>query len=100
MSRISPGLCEFLSPGQTDWHDFLPNPQGYYAARVPKFRPAPRRVAWGVGLCPFHGGGNTDILLMVALMHGAWNCSSTCGGAGLKKQTSKGTDSPKCPSPR
>jgi hypothetical protein len=79
MTELSSELSDFLSPGHAYWHDFLPNPHGYYAARVPKFAHAPRRVPWGVGLCPFHGNDNTDILLMVDLMHGTWHCSSTCG---------------------
>lgn len=83
MSDISPGLSDFLSPGHADWQDFLPNPHGYYVARVPKFGSAPRGVAWGVGLCPFHGDGNTHSLLMVNLMHGAWDCSSTCGSGDM-----------------
>ena len=79
MSDISPGLSDFLSPGHADWQDFLPNPHGYYAARVLKFAQAPHGVPWGIGLCPFHGDDNMHNLLMVDLMHGAWYCSSTCG---------------------
>lgn len=83
MSDLSPGLSDFLSLGNACWRDFLPNPRGYYAKRVPKFAPAPSGVMCGLGLCPFHADDNMDVMLIVDLFRGAWCCSASCGSGGM-----------------
>ncbi|MFT4247639.1 MAG: CHC2 zinc finger domain-containing protein [Pseudomonas sp.] len=63
-----------------DWRNRLPEPAGYYSARVAKLG-KPNGNGWAQELCPFHEDHDTS--MSVNLGTGGWRCFAGCGHGDL-----------------
>jgi hypothetical protein len=64
------------------WRDRLPDPAGYYGARVVKLG-KPNGDGWAQGRCPFHDDHDASLSVNLVGVRGCWKCFAGCGAGDM-----------------
>jgi len=60
----------------------LPDPAGYYGARVVKLG-RPNGDGWAQGRCPFHDDHDASLSVNLVGARGCWKCFAGCGAGDM-----------------